>query len=345
MALKVPKESRIVLYLINMNIEDLSKYTGNKNDFVRVTDSTMRSQDFYGSGGMRIAFNTSENLSLDFVSDFVTTTSLKSPKGFLFYFEVNAFPVTPMTSTTTTTTTTETTTTESTTITTEATTEEVVRASTNANAESVLSGVSFNYEKRGSDEFSSKPKDTNEKTTMLSIAVVGLVGLLVVLIVFIFLLIRRAPTQETNECDDDRYTYYGVIVKWLHPFLGREQAPEKKSSKETETEDYPKLDNSNIYVSSPIVKIVNEAPVKAVESASIQTDAQQVADISILSGSDDYKNKSLNEIYEEIDVYLADTDDYSVPLNLEVTESTLNGSTLSTESHETSSARLWPTKN
>lgn len=129
------------------------------------------------------------------------------------------------------------------------------------------------------------------------------------------------------------------MIRWLGPIIGREHVPENKLSKETETDTNSKLDNTNIYVSSPIVKIVNEAPIKAVEAAVSQTD-DQPADISLATSGDDYKNKSLNEIYEEIDVYLADKDYYSVPTNQQVNDTTLNGSTLSAESHDTSSARL-----
>jgi hypothetical protein len=71
-----------------MNIEDFGSNVSKNVGFVRITDSTRLFRSFFGSNSMKIAFNTTENLIIELVvGDLVANSHLKSPIGFLFFYE------------------------------------------------------------------------------------------------------------------------------------------------------------------------------------------------------------------------------------------------------------------
>jgi hypothetical protein len=64
-----------------MNIEDRSIF--NKvNDYLKINGDK-----YYGSRRNQIVYNTTKDVCIDFVSDFITTQQLRMPKGFLLYFK------------------------------------------------------------------------------------------------------------------------------------------------------------------------------------------------------------------------------------------------------------------
>lgn len=66
-----------------MNIEDRSIF--NKvNDYLKINGDK-----YYGSRRNLIVYNTTKDVCIDFVSDFITTQKLNMPKGFLIYFKSN----------------------------------------------------------------------------------------------------------------------------------------------------------------------------------------------------------------------------------------------------------------
>jgi hypothetical protein len=82
----IPYGKRLVLYLLSLSMEGLSMINQRPNDYLLIDNS----QEYYGFTNVpRIVYNVSdrEMVNIKFKSDWITTARLRSPKGFLIYFE------------------------------------------------------------------------------------------------------------------------------------------------------------------------------------------------------------------------------------------------------------------
>lgn len=84
----MPADKRLVLYLVRISIEDESMFHSYPNDYVRINGDKLL--EFYGHNLQpRLVYegNDRSQVDINFKSDWITTQSLRFPKGFLIYFE------------------------------------------------------------------------------------------------------------------------------------------------------------------------------------------------------------------------------------------------------------------
>ncbi|RNA38260.1 hypothetical protein BpHYR1_030561 [Brachionus plicatilis] len=87
--IKIPNDKRLVVYLMRRSMEDKSIFRNSPKDFVGIEDGFK----YFGFSNVpEIIYdgNDREEVYVNFVSDWITTQFLRSPKGFLIYFELFA---------------------------------------------------------------------------------------------------------------------------------------------------------------------------------------------------------------------------------------------------------------
>lgn len=87
LTIQVPVNKHLSIYLINMSLEKRSVFSSAIKDYLKVDEKIFHGHSIIPA---RI-FNQSgyANVRLEFVSDWITSSALASPKGFLLYFECN----------------------------------------------------------------------------------------------------------------------------------------------------------------------------------------------------------------------------------------------------------------
>ena len=106
LSVRVPRGKRLSMFLINLSLEHIGIFTSRVKDYVKIGEQILYGKSAYP---LMVYNETGEKtVKIEFISDWVTTSFLQNPKGFLIYFEIEDKQV----RTTTTTTTTSTTTTE-----------------------------------------------------------------------------------------------------------------------------------------------------------------------------------------------------------------------------------------
>ena len=85
----IPPKSRLTIYLINFNMEDISFFSRRPNDYLQIDNGSK----IYGKKNPSILFNGSdkESVKLNFITDFATLQTLDKPKGFIIYFTCNFY--------------------------------------------------------------------------------------------------------------------------------------------------------------------------------------------------------------------------------------------------------------
>jgi hypothetical protein len=89
MNIAVPENKRLVVYLLKMNMEGYGMFREPK-DFLHINND----KRLFGSATLpHIIFNGSnrERVNIKFKTDWITTSKLDNPKGFLLFFARNEF--------------------------------------------------------------------------------------------------------------------------------------------------------------------------------------------------------------------------------------------------------------
>jgi hypothetical protein len=92
MSLKLAANQKLIVYLVQISMEDASLFHSNPNDYV-MFNNDRNLQFFSRSNEPRLVYEgrDRDRVDISFKSDWITTQSLTYPKGFLVYFECNLF--------------------------------------------------------------------------------------------------------------------------------------------------------------------------------------------------------------------------------------------------------------
>lgn len=82
----VPREKRLVIYLISKSLEEKSSWQDKVNDYLKIENGF----EMYGFSRYPVEIyegSDREKVQIKFKSDWLTSAALLDPKGFLLYFE------------------------------------------------------------------------------------------------------------------------------------------------------------------------------------------------------------------------------------------------------------------
>ena len=86
MNIGIPEGKRVVLYLLAKSMEGLGFFDKKPTDYLMIDNEF----EIYGTSNTpSIVYNSThkEKVQIKFKSDWITSTQLRNPKGFLIYFE------------------------------------------------------------------------------------------------------------------------------------------------------------------------------------------------------------------------------------------------------------------